>query len=426
MSSHREALDKKFQENTYSEASDMEIHYFSISDKSKAQDAQKKITISMFLAGSACFAILYCIQPILPSLSDSFHVTPAQSSLSLSLTTAMMAIGMIVAGPFSDAVGRRGVMMYSLLVASALTMTSAFIHNWYAFLAMRAITGLALSGVAAVAMTYISEEVHPSVLPLSMGLYISGNSVGSVSGRLITSVITDYSSWHVALAIVGIYALISSVIFCKVIPASKKFTPSRISLRYLIRTCISQWRDRILPLLFILGFILMGTFVTLFNYVSYRFAGSPYHLSQAVIGLLSVVYFSGTLSSHNAGMLSKRYGKGIVLLGALLMMLLGVLLTFSGVLWVIVLGLVCMAAGFFAGHSVASSWIGKRAVTGLGQASSQYLFCYYTGSSISGTLGGYFWHVGGWNGICIFLVLLLTIGVAIACSLLKSDSTVAI
>jgi YNFM family putative membrane transporter len=57
-----------------------------------------------------------------------------------------------------------------------------------------ALIGLSLSGVAAVGMTYLSEEIHPSVVAFSMGLYISGNSIGGMSGRLLTGVFTDFSA----------------------------------------------------------------------------------------------------------------------------------------------------------------------------------------------------------------------------------------
>ncbi len=54
----------------------------------------------------------------------------------------------------------------------------------------------------------------------------------------------------------------------------------------------------------------MGAFVTLFNYIGYRLLGAPWHLSQAVVGLLSVVYLTGSWSSPKAGALTSRYGRG--------------------------------------------------------------------------------------------------------------------
>ncbi len=75
--------------------------------------------------------------------------------------------------------------------------------------------------------------------------------------------------------------------------------------------------------------------------------------------------------------------------------------------------------GFFAAHSVASSWIGPRARRAKGQASSLYLFSYYLGSSIAGTLGGVFWHNYGWNGVGGFIALMLCAALLVGTSLHK-------
>lgn len=231
-----------------------------------------QLTLALFSAGLATFALLYCVQPILPVLSADFGVSPAASSLSLSVATGTMALGLLFTGPLSDAVGRKSVMVVSLILAASFTLLSAFMTSWQAILLTRACIGLSLSGVAAVAMTYLSEEIHPSVVAFSMGLYISGNSIGGMSGRL-------------------------------------------------------HWRDKGLPLLFIEGFLLMGSFVTLFNYIGYRLLSPPWLLSQAVVGLLSVVYLTGSWSSPKAGALTARYGRGPVMMVAILIMVAGLLLT---------------------------------------------------------------------------------------------------
>lgn len=128
-----------------------------------------------FSAGLATFALLYCVQPILPVLSHEFGVSPASSSISLSISTGMLAIGLLFTGPLSDAIGRKQVMVTALMLASVCTLLSTMMTSWHGILIMRALIGLSLSGVAAVGMTYLSEEIHPSFVAFSMGLYISGN-----------------------------------------------------------------------------------------------------------------------------------------------------------------------------------------------------------------------------------------------------------
>ena len=373
-----------------------------------------RVTLALFSAGLATFALLYCVQPILPVLSQQFGVSPAASSISLSISTGLMALGLLVTGPLSDAIGRKPVMVTALMLAAICTLISATMTSWHGILLMRALIGLSLSGVAAVGMTYLSEEIHPRMVAFSMGLYISGNSIGGMSGRLISGVLTDFYSWRIAIAVIGCFALASAVMFWKILPASRHFRPASLRPRSLIINFRLHWRDQGLPLLFAEGFLLMGAFVTLFNYIGYRLLGAPWHLSQAVVGLLSVVYLTGSWSSPKAGALTSKLGRGPVMFGATVIMLTGLLITAFSSVWVILIGMMLFTAGFFAAHSVASGWIGPRARRAKGQASSLYLFSYYLGSSVAGTLGGLFWHRYGWTGITLFITVLLLLALLVA------------
>lgn len=372
-----------------------------------------RVTLALFSAGLATFALLYCVQPILPVLSQEFGVSPANSSISLSISTAMLAIGLLFTGPLSDAIGRKKVMVTALLLASCCTLLSTLMTSWHGILLMRALLGLSLSGVAAVGMTYLSEEIHPSFVAFSMGLYISGNSIGGMSGRLISGVFTDFFNWRIALAAIGCFALAAALMFWRILPESRHFRPSSLRPRTLFINFRLHWRDKGLPLLFLEGFLLMGSFVTLFNYIGYRLMQSPWFLSQAVVGLLSVAYLTGTWSSPRAGAMTAKYGRGPVMVASIAIMLSGLLLTLFPSLWTIFIGMLLFTAGFFASHSVASSWIGPRARCAKGQASSLYLFSYYLGSSIAGTLGGVFWHNYGWNSVGGFIALMLLLALCV-------------
>lgn len=378
-----------------------------------------RVTLAFFSAGLATFALLYCVQPILPLLSQDFNISPAGSSLSLSAATGMLAFGLMFTGPLSDAVGRKSVMVIALMLAAVCTIICSFMTSWHGILLMRALIGLALSGVAAVAMTYLSEEIHPSFVALSMGLYISGNSIGGMSGRLVTGVLSDFFSWRIALAVIGLFALAAACMFWRILPASKHFRPTSLRPRTLAINFKLHWRDPGLPLLFAEGFLIMGSFVTLFNYIGYRLLAQPYYLSQAVVGLLSIVYLTGSYSSPKAGSLTSRYGRGPILLTSIGTMLVGVLITCFPSVISIFIGMMIFTAGFFAAHSVASSWIGRRARRAKAQASSLYLFCYYAGSSVAGTLGGIFWLNLGWTGVVAFIAALLLVALFVGQRLRK-------
>lgn len=373
-----------------------------------------RTALALFAGGFATFALLYSVQPMMPVLSRAFALTAAQSSLVLSVSTITMAVGLLFTGPVSDAIGRKSIMVASLFLAALFTIGSALMPTWHGVLVMRALLGLALSGLAAVGMTYLSEEIHPRHIGFAMGLYIGGNAIGGMSGRLITGVLVDFVSWHVALATLGGIALVAAAVFWRILPESRNFRPTPLNLRQLREGFAGHLRDAGLPWLFLVGFLLMGGFVTLFNYIGYRLLAEPYHMSQALVGVLSLVYLVGIYSSAWVGSLADKLGRRKVLWSVLLLMLGGLLLTLFSALPLIVAGLLLFTFGFFAAHSVASSWIGRRALRAKGQASSLYLFCYYLGSSVAGTAGGVFWHHFGWMGVGLFIAALLVIALGIA------------
>ena len=378
-----------------------------------------RTVLALFSGGFATFALLYCVQPMMPVLSREFSINAAQSSLILSVSTAMLALGLLITGPISDRLGRKPVMVLSLFSAAIFTLASGMVPSWEGVLITRALVGLSLSGLAAVAMTYLSEEIHPNHIGLAMGLYIGGNAIGGMSGRVITGVLIDYVSWHAAIMVVGGLALIAAAVFWKILPESRNFRARSLHPRSLLEGFVVQFRDAGLPLLFIEAFLLMGSFVTMFNYIGYRLLAEPYHLSQAVVGLFSVVYLSGIYSSAKIGSLADKLGRRQVLWAVIVMMLIGVSLTMFTPLPVVIVGVLLFTFGFFGAHSVASSWIGRRAITAKGQASSLYLFSYYVGSSVAGTGGGVFWHYAGWNGIGLFIGALLLVALAVALRLAK-------
>ena len=375
--------------------------------------------LALFCGGFATFALLYCVQPMMPMFSQEFSINAAQSSLILSVSTGMLAIGLLITGPISDRIGRKPVMVAALFAAALCTLASALMPTWEGILLMRALTGLSLSGLAAVAMTYLSEEIHPQHIGLAMGLYIGGNAIGGMSGRLIVGVLIDFVSWHTAMLVIGGLALIAAALFWKVLPESRNFRSRSLHPRSLLDGFTMHFRDAGLPLLFLEAFVLMGAFVTLFNYIGYRLLAAPYHMDQAFVGLLSVVYLSGIYSSAKIGSLADRLGRRKVLWGTIVLMLAGLAVTMLSPLPLVILGMLIFTFGFFGAHSVASSWIGRRATKAKGQASSLYLFSYYAGSSIAGTAGGMFWHLGGWNGIGLFIGGLLLVALLVALKLAK-------
>ena len=140
----------------------------------RGSSAYRRISLAFFLSGFATFSLIYCVQPLLPAFAKEFHVSAAESSLPLSLTTGFLAIAILCAGAGSEVLGRRGVMFASMAGASVLNIADAVMPNWHALLVARAAEGFVLGGVPAVAMAYLAEEIIRAVL---------GSRWGSTSGE---------------------------------------------------------------------------------------------------------------------------------------------------------------------------------------------------------------------------------------------------
>ncbi len=362
---------------------------------------------ALFAAGFATFGLLYCVQPLMPEFSRDFHVDAAGSALSLSLSTAVLAVAMLFAGGVSDALGRKSVMAASLLGSAALVLLSAVAPSWHSLLLIRTLLGLALSGLPAVAMTYLAEEVHPESIGLGMGLYISGNAIGGMSGRLISGLVADAFGWRMGLAVVGAVGLGSALLFCRLLPASRHHRRQALQLRPLLTRLLGLLKDKALLGMFLEGFILLGVFVAVYSAIGYRLLAPPFDLSQTVTGLIFSVYLVGSFSSAWMGSLAGRMGRGRVLMMALGLMLAGVWLTLSSHLLPVALGVVALTFGFFGGHSTVSSWVGLRGGQAKAQAASLYLFSYYLGSSVLGVAGGWCYAREGWPGVVVAVTALL-------------------
>src|SRR5215218_3211704 len=376
--------------------------------------AFRRLNLALFAAGFSTFAILYCVQPLLPEFSQEFQVSAAVSSLSLSLSTGLLAVAMLVAGSLSEVWGRKPVMVASLFASALLTLLSAAAPNWTSLLFARMLIGITLSGLPAVAMAYVSEEVDPKSIGLAMGLFIGGNAVGGMVGRIISGVLTDLGSWRLAIGLIGLIGLASAFAAWRSLPASAHFQPRRARPAELLSSFGEHLRDPGLRALFAEAFLLMGGFVTLYNYLGYRLTAPPYSLSQTAIGAIFSAYLVGTLSSAWIGELAGRLGRRRVLWAMIATMLAGVALTLFHHLALILAGIVAVTFGFFGAHSIASSWVGNRALTGKAQASALYLFCYYAGSSAVGTLGGVFWTAFGWHGVVGLVSALLAVALGVS------------
>ncbi|WP_105034007.1 MFS transporter [Cryobacterium aureum] len=388
----------------------------------------RKLLAGLFFAGIATFAQLYSPQAVLAQIADDVGVSAADAALVISASTLGLAVGVIPWSLVADRLGRVRAMSIAVIAATVFGLLVPFAPTFSLLLTGRFIEGLMLGGVPAIAIAYLSEEIEPRHAARAAGTYVAGTSIGGLIGRLVAGPVTELINWRVAVFSVGVLCAVSAVLFITLIPVPRGFVPrsfvprrvrergTDLSLVVLLRTNLRSTR---LLALYAQGFLLMGGFVALYNYLGFRLANDPFNLPQALISLVFVAYLAGTWSSAQAGILAARFGRWSVLLSALVCMTAGVLLTLSPLLVIVLLGVLLATAGFFAAHAVASGWTGAEATVGRAQASSLYNLSYYAGSSLFGWLGGLFFVRWGWGGTVGMVAGLMAVAAALTVALLR-------
>ncbi|WP_374711349.1 MFS transporter [Symbiobacterium terraclitae] len=382
----------------------------------------RRVTLALFLGALAVYASLYVTQPILPLLSDHFGISPAHASLSVSVATMSLALSQVLVGPLADSLGRKPIMIFAMLGAGVIGVAAAFAPTFGLFLVLRFLHGLVMAGLPATAMAYLAEEIDVRHLGAAMGLYIAGNSVGGLSGRIIAGTVADFWGWRAAVGSIGVLSLACALWFTRTLPPSRHFRAQPLQPRRLVGSLLHALSDPLLRSLYLIAFLTMGSFVALYNYVSYHLMAPPYRLSAALVGWIFVLYLAGTFSSAWMGRLSDRYGRAPMLALSLAIQLAGAAVSLAGGLLVKIAGIAVFTFGFFGAHSIASGWVGQRAVQDKGAASALYLFTYYLGSSIAGTAAGLCWMRFGWPGVVGFIGCLLTAALGMAALARRQDS----
>lgn len=382
----------------------------------------RRANLALFIAGFVTFVTLYDVQPLLPLFSREFRVSPAIGSLPLSISTWTLAVAMLIAGTLSETTGRKPLISVALFLTSLLALLTYFCDSFAALLTVRFLQGFVLAGVPSVAMAYLGEEMDSRAINSAIGIYISGNAVGGMTGRISSAILADYLPWRTGIAFIGVLMLVLAVLFLFTLPAPARFVKRPFKAGYLYTSLRTHLKDPVMALLFAIAFLAMGGFITLYNYITFRLLAPPYNLSQSSISLIFLVYFTGSLSSSFMGQLLQRFGRTVMMRLSIGSMLAGTALTLCSSLILIITGIGIFTCGFFGAHAIASGWVGKRAVTARAQATSLYLFAYYQGSSLSGTVGGLFWVKWGWQGITIIITSLLLLALAAAEGVRKMEA----
>lgn len=358
---------------------------------------QRLATLALYGSALIVFSDMYITQPILPILSQEFGIAPATAGLSVSAVVLLIALASPIYGPLSDQWGRKRVMVGSCLLLALPTLLCAFAPSFRWLLLGRALQGLCIPGLTAVAVAYLGDTVAPQALGRSVGMWIAANVAGGLTSRVASGLITDFLGWRMAFVSFGLLTLLCALWMGIALLPDR--TTSRRGWGAAYRGMFAHLGNRALVGAFLIGGALFFGFIGIFTYLPYYLTGAPFFLSPTLVAFAYVSYLAGVIVSPWAGRLSNRVPRRVIIAVGLAIAMSGIGLTLIPQLPVVVASLFILCTGMFTAQSTAPALVNTLARTNKGGAGALYLMSYYLGGTLGAVLPGFAWQQWGWWGV---------------------------
>ncbi|CAI1741771.1 MFS transporter [Serratia proteamaculans] len=192
-----------------------------------------KISPYQILILSLCFLIVLLdgfdtavIGYIAPALREEWSLLPAQLSPAFGAGLLGLLIGSLIFGPVADAIGRKRVLLASILIFGGGTLASAYTHSIESLTLLRLITGIGLGGAMPTCITLSSEYSPAHRRMIMVTLSWSGFTAGLALGGLLAGQIIPEFGWRGVLMLGGIVPLLLLPLLAWQMPESVRFMTS--------------------------------------------------------------------------------------------------------------------------------------------------------------------------------------------------------
>jgi predicted MFS family arabinose efflux permease len=360
--------------------------------------------IAVAIAAFSAFLHLYATQSLLPFFTQVFHASKVQVSLTVSSTTTAVALAAPLVGLLADMIGRKRIIVLAVLGLAIPTFMASTVETLQMLIVWRFVQGLFIAVIFSVTIAYISEEWSGAAMRQVMAAYIAGgNIIGGVAGRFLSGLMATHFSWQSAFVMLGSLNLLCFSIVLIWLPQSQQFYRQH-SLISSMRSFWMHLRNPRLLAAYAVAFNILFANVSTFTYINFHLAAPPFNLGTTALGSVFSVYLLGSVITPIVGKWFSAIKHRIILTVAIATSSIGVLMTLSPNLWVVIAGLAICSSGVFVCQSVAKSYVGVVAKHGRSSASGLYVCFFYVGGSVGAILPGLVWSFGGWSA-CVALTV---------------------
>ena len=359
------------------------------------------LVLAMAVATGAIVANLYYAQPLLHELAASFGVGSAAASTVVTCTQVGYAAGLLLVVPLGDLHPRRWLVVMIFFVAAVSLVVCAVAPSFWLFE-----VGSVLAGCASVAgqvmVPFAADLATPERRGRVVARIMTGLLMGILLARTVAGLIAQAAGWRAIYWISAALMVVFALWLRRLLPVE----PQRPKVRYttLVASSVRLLFDE--PLLRrrawhgACGF---ACFSVLWTALAFLLSGSPYHYSNAVIGLFGLAGVGGVAAANLAGKLAdaKRTGPTTVVAGLLLAGSFALLAAGKTSLGFLLAGIVVLDIGTQGMQITNQAVIYALAPEARSRINSAYMFCYFVGGAIGSVATGAVLAADGWDGICL-------------------------
>ncbi|MGA3090405.1 MAG: MFS transporter [Terriglobales bacterium] len=376
-----------------------------------------KTTVATMLAGMCTFLNVYCTQPLLPLLRETFHASELDVSFTVSATIFATALTAPLIGMIAERRGRKTIIVPSLFLLAIPTALAATSTSLRALIFWRFAQGLFVPGIIAVMLAYVNEEWASRGVGRAMSSYVTGTVIGGFLGRFIAGLMAVHWHWRATFLVLAVLDLVGAVLVRAWLPLAKNFVRAE-HLQQVLGHAKQHLRNPRLLANFAMGATVLFALVGCFTYANFYLAAAPFRLNSAQLGSIFFVYLLGVVITPQSGRFLDHFGFRHTAALYCAMMIAGLLLTLVGSLPVVIVGLAIFSSGVFVAQAAATVQTGAIAGRARSAAAGLYVTFYYLGGSVGATLTDWFWRRAAWPGCVALLggVSLLSVGMALLSS----------
>lgn len=392
----------------------------------KARSILPGAWFNLFVIGLTAFLTvvdLFATQAILPALALRYDATPAEIGAAVNASTIGMAASGLIVALFNARIPRRLGIIASLAVLALPTALLAFAPDLTTFTVLRIAQGLCMSAAFTLTLAHLGERCTASASPAAFAAYVTGNVASNLVGRMIAAGVVDGFGLEANFFVFAVLNLAGAVLVTMTISRAPENPALKLPQQSPLNALRAHLSNRDLRISFGIGFLILFAFIGAFSYVNFTLVRAPFSLPITALGFVYLVFLLALLTTPFAGDAARRWGAGRTIMLALLAAGLGLLLTLSAKLPIVLAGLALVGAGTFFAQAAATGFVNRAARTDRASASGLYLAFYYLGGLAGAHLLGLVFTNFGWIGCVIAATAALVLGAALGASLPRERAT---